>query len=83
MPFFDYPPDIRQVIYTTDATESVNMSIPKVTKSRGTFPNDDVPIKLYYLALRNISKKWTMPVQNWKAALNRLTIIVDERIPQH
>ena len=89
IPFFDYPAEIRKVIYTTNATgwpraiESVNMSLRKVTKSRGAFPNDDALIKLYYLALRNISKKWTMPIQNWKAALNRFTIMFDERMPQH
>ena len=71
------------MIYTTNAIESVNMSLRKVTKSRGSFPNDDALIKLYYLALRNISKKWTMPIQNWKAALNRFTILFDERMPQH
>src|SRR6476660_10263791 len=80
---FDYPAEIRKVIYTTNAIESVNMSLRKVTKNRGSFPNDDALIKLYYLALRNISKKWTMPIQNWKAALNRFTIMFDERMPQH
>ena len=60
----DYPAEIRKVIYTTNAIESVNMSLRKVTKSRSSFPNDDALIKLYYLALRNISKKWTMPIQN-------------------
>ena len=92
VPFFDYPPEIRKVIYapkevplgdTTNAIESVNMSLRKVTKSRGSFPNDDALIKLYYLALRNISKKWTMPIQNWKAALNRFTLLFDDRMPQH
>ena len=83
VPFFDYPAEIRKVIYTTNAIESVNMSLRKVTKNRGSFPNDDALIKLYYLALRNISKKWTMPIQNWKAVLNRFTIMFDERMPQH
>ena len=83
VPFFDYPAEIRKVIYTTNAIESVNMSLRKVTKSRGSFPNDEALIKLYYLALRNISKKWTMPIQNWKAALNRFTILFEERLPQH
>ena len=83
IPFFDYPAEIRKVIYTTNAIESVNMSLRKVTKSRGSFPNDDALIKLYYLALRNISKKWTMPIQNWKAALNRFTIMFEGRMPQH
>ena len=62
VPFFDYPADIRKVIYTTNAIESVNMSLRKVTKSRGSLTNDDALIKLYCLALRNISKKWTMPI---------------------
>ena len=83
VPFFNYPAEIRKVIYTTNAIESVNMSLRKVTKSRGSFPNDEALIKLYYLALRNISKKWTMPIQNWKAALNRFTILFEERMPQH
>jgi putative transposase len=73
---------IRKVICTTNAIESVNMSLRKVTKSRGSFPNDEALIKLYYLALRNISKKWTMPVHHWKAALNRFTIMFDERMPK-
>jgi len=83
IPFFDYPAEIRKVIYTTNAIESVNMSLRKVTKSRGSFPHEDALVKLYYLALRNISKKWTMPIQNWKAALNRFTILFGERMPQH
>lgn len=83
VPFFDYPADIRKVIYTTNAIESVNMSLRKVTKNRGSFPNDDALIKLFYLAIRNISKKWTMPIQNWKAALNRFTIMFDDRMPRH
>lgn len=83
VPFFDYPTEIRKMIYTTNAIESVNMSLRKVTKSRGSFPSDEALIKLYYLALRNISKKWAMPIQNCKAALNRFTILFDERMPQH
>ena len=82
-PHFDYPAEIRKVIYTTNAIESVNMSLRRVTQKRGSFPNGEALIKLYYLALRNISKKWTMPIQNWKAALNRFTIMFDERMPQH
>ena len=56
IPFFDYPPEIRRVIYTTNAIESVNMSLRKITKNRGSFPSDDALLKLFYLALRNISK---------------------------
>ncbi len=82
IPFFDYPPEIRKVIYTTNAIESINMSLRKLTKNRGSFPSDEALIKLFYLALRNISKKWTMPIRDWKAALNRFTIQFEGRLPQ-
>ena len=82
-PFFDYPPEIRKVIYTTNAIESMNMSLRKVTKNRGSFPTDEALLKLFYLAIQNISKRWTMPVRDWKSALNRFTIQFDERMPQH
>jgi putative transposase len=81
VPFFDYPPEIRKVIYTTNAIESLNMSLRKVTKARGSFPNDEAVSKLLYLALRNIAKKWTMPVHAWKDALNRFAIIYENRLP--
>lgn len=83
IPFFDYPPEIRKVIYTTNAIESVNMSLRKITKNRGSFPSDDALMKLFYLAIRNISQKWTMPIKDWKAALNRFSIQFEERMPQH
>ena len=83
IPFFDYPPEIRKVIYTTNAIESVNMGLRKVTKNRGAFPSDEALLKLFYLALRNISAKWTMPIRDWKAALNRFTIQFEDRMPQH
>ncbi|QHS10685.1 IS256 family transposase [Sinimarinibacterium sp. NLF-5-8] len=82
IPFFDYPPEIRKVIYTTNAIESVNMSLRKLTKNRASFPSDEALIKLFYLALRNISQKWTMPIRDWKAALTRFTIQFEERLPQ-
>jgi putative transposase len=82
IPFFDYPPEIRKVIYTTNAIESVNMSLRKLTKNRGAFPSDEALTKLFYLALRNISQKWTMPIRDWKAALTRFTIQFEERLPQ-
>lgn len=82
IPFFDYPPEIRKVIYTTNAIESVNMSLRKITKNRGSFPSDEALLKLFYLALMNISQKWTMPIRDWKAALNRFTIQFDDRMPQ-
>ncbi|QPK61954.1 IS256 family transposase [Methylomonas sp. LL1] len=81
IPFFDYPPEIRRIIYTTNAIESVNMSLRKITKNRGSFPNDEALSKLFYLALMNISKKWTMPLHDWKAALNRFSIQFDDRMP--
>lgn len=83
IPFFDYPPEIRRIIYTTNAIESVNMSLRKITKNRGSFPNDEALSKLFYLALMNISKKWTMPLHDWKAALNRFSIQFDDRMPNH
>jgi len=81
IPFFAYPAEIRKVIYTTNAIESLNMSLRKVTKARGSFPNDEAVSKLLYLALRNIAKKWTMPVHAWKDALNRFAIIYENRLP--
>jgi len=83
IPFFDYPPEIRRIIYTTNAIESVNMSLRKITKNRASFPNDEALLKLFYLALMNISKKWTMPLHDWKAALNRFSIQFEDRMPNH
>jgi len=80
-PFFAYPADIRKVIYTTNAIESLNMSLRKIIKTRGSFPTEEAAVKLIYMALRHVSKKWTMPVQNWKAAINRFTILWPERMP--
>lgn len=81
IPFFDYPPEIRKVIYTTNTIESVNRSLRKIIKNRAVFPSDDALSKLLYLALKNISQKWTMPVYDWKAALNRFSIQFEDRIP--
>jgi putative transposase len=81
IPLFSYPPDIRKAIYTTNAIESLNMSLRKVTKNRGSFPNDDAMFKLLYLALKNIAKKWTMPIKHWKSALNQFSIIFEGRMP--
>lgn len=82
-PFFAYSPEIRKVIYTTNAIESLNMSLRKVIKNRGSFPNDASMFKLLYLALNNIAKKWTMPIRDWKAALNRFAILFGDRIPTY
>ncbi|MBN4081161.1 IS256 family transposase [Caldithrix abyssi] len=78
--FFAYPQDIRRVIYTTNAIESLNMSLRKVTKNRGSFPNDEAVFKILYLALRNAAKKWTMPIQHWKDAMNQFSILFEERM---
>jgi len=79
--FFAYPPDIRRVIYTTNAIESTNMGVRKVVKTRGSFPTDEAALKLVYLALRNITARWTMPVKEWRAALNRFAILFEDRMP--
>lgn len=80
-PYFAYPPQIRRVIYTTNTIESLNMSLRKTTKNRGSFPNDEAMFKLLYLALRSISKRWTMPIKDWKSALNQFSIMFEERLP--
>lgn len=80
-PFFAYPADIRKVIYTTNAVESLNMSLRKVIKTRGSFPNQEAAIKLLYLALEHIAKKWTRPVLDWKKALQRFTLMFGDRVP--
>jgi len=82
IPFFAHAPEIRKVIYTTNAIESLNMSLRKVTKARGSFPNDEAVFKLLYLALRNIEKRWTKPVQRWKEALNGFAIRYQDRLPR-
>mgnify|MGYP001289968411 CR=1 FL=1 len=81
IPFFAYPKDIRKVVYTTNAIESMNRSLRKIIKNRGAFPSDQAAIKLLYLALCNISKRWTRPVLDWKAALSQFTIMFEDRMP--
>lgn len=80
IPFFFYPKEIRNVIYTTNAIESVNMSLRKITKNRGSFPSDEALTKLFYLALRNISGRWNRPIKDWKGALNRFSIEFEDRL---
>ena len=80
-PFFDYPPAIRKVVYTTNAIESLNFSLRKVLKGRGAFPSDDAVRKLLYLGLQNASKKWTRPIKNWKEAMNQFIILFGDRVP--
>jgi putative transposase len=82
IPLFAFPEDIRKVIYTTNAIESVNMTLRKVTRNHRIFPSDEAVYKVLYLAIQNISKKWTMPLRDWKPALNRFAIEFAERFPQ-
>lgn len=77
---FRYPPEIRKAIYTTNAIESLNSVIRKVLKKRKLFPTDDSARKVIYLAIQEASKKWTMPIRNWKAALNRFMIEFEDRL---
>ncbi|MEO1148981.1 MAG: IS256 family transposase [Cyanobacteria bacterium J06638_22] len=79
IPLFDYPMDIRRVIYTTNAIESVNRSLRKVIKTKAVFPDEDSVLKLMYLAMNNISKRWNRPIKNWKAALSHFAILFPER----
>ncbi|EMF83196.1 transposase, mutator family [Leptospira weilii serovar Topaz str. LT2116] len=80
IPFLAYPPNIRKAIYTTNAIESMNMGLRKIIKNRGSFPNDEAAIKLLYLALNNMSKKWTMPIQDWGKAMNQFSILFGDRL---
>lgn len=80
IPFFSYPEDIRKAIYTTNAIESINMSLRKVIKNKRVFPSNDAALKQLYLALKNISKKWTMPIRNWKGAMSCFLIMFEGRL---
>jgi transposase-like protein len=77
---FDYPEDIRKVIYTTNAIESLNSVVRKAIRKRKLFPSDDSARKVVYLAILDASKKWTMPIRNWKAAMNRFMIDFEDRL---
>jgi putative transposase len=80
--FLKYPAEIRRVIYTTNALESLNRSLRKISKNRGVFPHSASLLKLYYLALERIAKRWTMPIHNWREALNRFALEFGERMPR-
>jgi transposase-like protein len=80
---FSYPEDIRRAIYTTNAIESLNSVIRKATKKRKLFPTDESATKVIYLAIQAASKKWTMPIRNWKPALNRFMIMFEERLSDY
>ncbi|MCP4076210.1 MAG: IS256 family transposase [Gammaproteobacteria bacterium] len=79
--FFDYSSEIRRAVYTTNAIESLNYSLRRMLKNRGAFPNDDSISKILYLAINRVAKKWTMPIRNWKAALNQFVILFGDRVP--
>ena len=81
IPFFQFPEEIRRVIYTTNAVESLNYSLRKIIKNRSLFPNEEAVFKLLYLALKNIEKKWTMPIREWKRALQQFAIVFEGRMP--
>jgi putative transposase len=81
IPFFAYPPEIRKVIYTTNAIESIHASLRKVTKKRGAFPNEDAVRKVLYLAIRSVSGRWQRSIKDWVSALNHFTIVFDGRVP--
>jgi putative transposase len=81
IPFFQFPEEIRRVIYTTNAIESLNYGLRKIIKNRSLFPNDEAVFKLLYLALRNMAKKWTMPIKDWQRALQMFAIIFEDRVP--
>jgi transposase-like protein len=78
--FFDSPPAIRRAVYTTNAIESLNDSLRKVLKGRSAFPNDESIIKVLYMGLQHVAKKWTQPIPEWKAALNQFVILFGERV---
>ena len=81
IPFYSYPSEIRKVIYTTNAIESLNMTLRKIIKNRGHSPGDEAATKLLYLALRNVSKRWKKPIRQWTMALNQFAIIFEDRLP--
>ena len=70
IPLFAFPDEIRRVIYTTNAIESINRQIRKIINNKGVFPDDKSILKIVFLALKNAAEKWTMPITNWSLALN-------------
>jgi putative transposase len=80
--YFKYPPDIRKVIYTTNAIESVHRQFRKLTKTKGAFPNENSLLKLLYCGIENASRKWTMPLQNWNLTLSQLAIYFENRLDE-
>ena len=81
IPFMKFSPEIRKAIYTTNAIESVNYTLQRNLKTRQSFPNDEAAMKLIFMTLRRISKRWTMPIRNWGEALHQFAIIYGDRVP--
>jgi transposase-like protein len=81
IPFFAFPPDVRRLIYTTNALESVHARLRKIIKTRGHFPNDEAAVKLLWLALRNITGSWGRVAYNWRSAMNQFAILYEGRFP--
>ncbi len=82
IPLFTFPEDIRKVIYTTNAIESVNMTFRKVTRNHRIFPSDEAVFEVISLAIQTISKKWTMPIHTWMLALNCFALEFAGRFPE-
>jgi putative transposase len=80
-PFFAFPREVRRIIYTTNAIESLNYQLRKIIRSKGHFPSEEAATKLLFLALRNAEKKWLMPPQTWKRAMNQFHIHFEGRLP--
>ena len=76
-----FPQEIRKIIYTTNAIESMSQGLRKIIKTRGAFPTDEAGRKLLYLALLNLSRRWTRPIANWMAAINQFIIMYEEKVP--
>ncbi len=82
IPFFGYPPQIRKVIYTTNAIESLQAQLRRVTKKRGAFPNEDSVRKVIWLALERAASRWSRPIKDWPSALNHFSIVFEGRVPE-
>ncbi|MHB8671087.1 MAG: transposase [Acidimicrobiales bacterium] len=81
-PFFEFPPDIRRIVDTTDSIEAVNRQLRTIIKTRGHFPTEDAALKLPWLALMRAEKKWTYPIREWGRALHQFAIYLPDRVPE-
>ena len=78
--YFKYPDYIRKIVYTTNAVEAVHRQLRKVTKNRSMFPNDEALAKMLFLAIRDVARKWTSPIQNWAATISQLAVFFEGRV---